>query len=72
MNVPVTGAVASMLTALGCFTLAWYFKLPMAERAEADRLAIEYARQFYGKAMHQLTSSQMSWIHDLVKARVGS
>lgn len=72
MNLPVTGAVASMLTALGVFTLAWYFKLPMAERAEADRLAIEYAKHLYGKGVHELTSHQMNWVHDLVKARVAS
>lgn len=67
MPIPFIGLVAAMLAAGAGYTLYWYEQLSAAEKAEADRLAIQYAKQLYGKALHELTTSQLGQIHDLVK-----
>ena len=56
-----------MLAAGAGYTLYWYTQLPAAEKAEADRLAVEYAKQLYSKALHELTSSQLGQVYNLVK-----
>jgi len=65
--IPFFGLMAAMLAAGAGYALYWYEQLSAAEKAEADRLAVEYAKQIYNKALDQLTSSQLARICDLVK-----
>jgi len=72
MRVPLIGILSSVSAALGIYGLVWYHRLSKAEQEEADRLSAEYAMKLYNKGLHELTSQQMSWVHDLVKGRMAS
>jgi hypothetical protein len=61
------GLLAAMVAAGAGYTLYWYEQLSAAEKAEADSLAIQYAKDLYSKALHELTTSQLGMVHRLVK-----
>jgi hypothetical protein len=69
LNIPVVGIVSAVAAALGLYGLWWYHNLPKEEQAEADRLAVEYARKLYDKTLDQLTSHQLGRVYELVKGR---
>jgi len=48
-------------------TLIWYGKLSKEEKQAADRMAINYARQLYGKAVDELTKDEASYVASLTK-----
>lgn len=45
----------------------WYARLSAADRARANRMAEEYASDYFDKARWQLTRSEERHIHNLVK-----
>ena len=61
-------AIAAILGGTG--TLAWYSRLSQAEKEKADRKANEHARQFFNKALDELTARQASQIHERVKGEL--
>jgi hypothetical protein len=69
MNFPWFGIGSALVAALGGYGLLWYHNLSKAEQEEADRLAVNYARQLYSKSLDQLTSHQLDRVHELVKGR---
>jgi hypothetical protein len=72
MNVPVVGLLSAVAAALGLYGLWWYHSLSEEKRAEADRLAVQFARALYNKALDQLTSGQLSQVYELVKNRMAA
>jgi len=54
-------------TAMGLYGLYRYHGLSKEKRAEADRVAVSFARELYGKALDQLTSQQVSRVNEVVK-----
>jgi hypothetical protein len=72
MAIPIVGLLAAVVTAIGGYTMFWYHRLSREEQQEADRLACEYARQLYNKALDQLTKEQVRRVYELVKERHSS
>lgn len=58
-------AIAAMLGGGG--VMCWYLQMPESEQAAADRLAMEYARELFGKAVDQLTVGEARQVHSLVR-----
>jgi len=52
---------------MGLYGLYRYHGLSKEKRAEADRVAVSFARELYGKALDQLTSQQVSRVNEVVK-----
>jgi hypothetical protein len=69
MRFPWIGVGSALLAAFGGYGLYWYHNLSKAEQAEADELAVDYARQLFDKGLDELTSHQLERVHDLVKRR---
>jgi hypothetical protein len=67
VSFPWTGILSSIAAALGVYGLYWYENLTKEDRAEADRLAVKYAKDIYGKGLSALTSAQLSQVQGLVK-----
>jgi hypothetical protein len=59
--------LAAVLAAGAGYSLVWYERLSAAEKAEADRLAIDYAKQLYNTGLRELSKSQLGQVYDLVK-----
>ncbi len=51
----------------GAGTLLWYSRLSKEDRARADRIAEEYASDYFDKARWQLTRSEEKHILKLAK-----
>ena len=66
---PVIGLIGTAFAALGTYVLVWYENLTKDEKAEADRIACDYAKQLYNLKLNQLSHSQKVTIHDLVRQR---
>ena len=64
MLIPI---LAGLATLFGGGTLVWYYSLSDTEKKEADGIAEEYASQFYGVAVDQLTTAQADHVHGMVK-----
>lgn len=47
--------------------LGWYESLKPHEKEEANRLAVSYAKQLYGRAIEDLTENELKHVHDTVK-----
>jgi hypothetical protein len=69
MRFPIVGVLSAVAAALGLYSMYWYENLDKEEKAEADRLAAEYARRLYSKGLDDLTSQQLSRVTELVKGR---
>jgi hypothetical protein len=67
MTYPLVGILAAVAVALGLYTMYWYENLSKEEKQRADELAIEYAKNLYGKGLNDLTSAQMERVEGLVK-----
>ncbi len=67
MRIPWVGLGSAVAAALGLFGLYWYDNLSREEKEEADRMAEEYAKNLYGRAVDQLTASQLTRVRELVK-----
>ena len=48
-------------------TLIWYDKLNKEQKETANRIAMNYAWQLYGKAVNELTKDQASHVARLTK-----
>jgi hypothetical protein len=66
---PVIQLASAVAAVVGGCTLLWYDSLSKAQQAEADRLAMEYARRLYRKALDELMAHEARHVHDLVKER---
>jgi hypothetical protein len=69
---PIIGLAAALATATGAYGLYWYHSLTKEEQEKADRTALAYAKELYGKGLNQLTAKQLQHVHDLVKAEYES
>jgi len=64
---PIIGFAAAIATATGAYGLYWYHSLSKEEQEKADRTALGYAQELYGKGLSELTARQLQHVHDLVK-----
>lgn len=64
---PVVGLLGTAFAALGTYLLVWYENLSREEKADADRLACEYAMQVYNRKLTQLSHPEKVYINELVK-----
>jgi hypothetical protein len=64
---PIIRLLAIIAVVGGSGTLIWYQKLSKEEQQAADRIAMNYARQLYGKAVNELTKDQASYVASLTK-----
>ena len=51
----------------GCGGLLWYASLSKDDKADADRIAADYASTLYNRAVDQLTDAQAKHVNGLVK-----
>lgn len=72
MPFPLIGVLGAVCAALGGYTLFWYHSLPADKRAEADRLAEEYAQELFGLTLDELVRDQLSRVHNLVRQRMAA
>jgi len=69
---PLIGLLAAAATGMGSFTLLWYHGMSREERAEADRLACETAKDLYDKGLEELSADQFRRVQEIVKSRLMS
>jgi hypothetical protein len=67
MVFPIIGFAAAIATASGAYGLYWYHSLSKEEQEKADRTALAYAKELYGKGLNELTAKQLEHVHALVK-----
>jgi hypothetical protein len=51
----------------GGASLLWYDSLTREEKERANRLTTKYAAELFGKTVKELSESQASRVHDLVR-----
>lgn len=66
--IPLIPILAGLAVFGGGAALVWYDRLSAADKASANRLTGEYAQSLFGKAVDQLTPSEVRAVHDRVKA----
>ena len=69
MRFPWVGIGSALVTAFGGYGLYWYHQLSKDEQAEANELAVEYARDLFNRGLDELTSSQLGRVYELLKSR---
>jgi hypothetical protein len=66
--IPLIPILAGLAVLGGGATFVWYDSLSGEDKKNANRLTGEYARSLFGKAVDQLTPSEVRAVHDRVKA----
>ena len=67
---PLIGLLAAAATSIGGYTLYWYSNLSRSEQQDADRLALDTAKELYNKGLEELSADQFRRVQEIVKSRL--